>query len=1163
MSRYNRLSTILVQTAASQVGLKDTFTQAGHNLQPGTAVFINSSGNLEAGVASTISKSNIIGIVESISGNNVTVVYQGNIDFPSGSTSSVTQFPLLTGNTYYLSDSITGGITSGYSTQSTTSLIKPILVPFTGYSGIVVNSLPLSSTPLVSLFTPVGSIVPYAGSGSDLPAGWLLCVGDSLPKSGSYYDSLYEIIGEKYSIQGIVNPSTTGSTASIKFDSSVLDAPSEGPGSTKNHSIVNNDVYKLVWGSNQTVVQVYSATGTTNNVTLKYLNSITGSTSFNSLFSGTEITLKSLIPGEAAGYTSNNFFLPDLRGRNVIGAGTGRGLTQRTLGDIGGTETHYLSENELPSHSHGIQILNSTGVSGSASYIIGASSGNISSYLSSFPQTQVAFTSATGSGDDHENMSPYGVANWIIRYKTNEGQPGIEVGPKGNRGATGPQGIQGATGATGPIGATGSGLGPITYTYTNATSVPDGCFSFDTNSNDFLRLSSIEYSTANVGNYISTILTNNNTERAGVAIVRPLKNPTSFLRIFELGPSFTVVAANPIAGTTQHYRMQISGVLATLGTPNLGELYSITIIPSPNNGTNGEPGATGAAGGTGPKGVTGPKGETGSCGCTAADYRNIFPTVYVSPVGDPVSDVDSIGPHNFSTLSTSPTQYSVFLNSLSDWGVVRYAEELESVWQSPILKRYFNSAIGITSEPCAGNCKGSSGYISLCDAARDTDTLNYFTSPKETNIVLVKDTPNTVFSNTKTNIVDGCKINMYASSDSFFNKIPIGLSAGLLSTAYGSTGRNTMVLDIFMDTSNVAVGNYVGIRPEYFSHTLTASATGPQSLAGIYKINSVETGKVTVNSSVPFGISGSSVFSGYITGGVSTDNLQRVDIYTVSMNFADCSGYLVNSGELTLGLSTQGDPFVISFEGTTFSSETAKAIISSGSGLVRIGENMAFYGWPDYGSALYATRNGRIESVNNIFSDCGTAVESNRNGIILMNNPIITGNLYGLSAKNYGIIDIEANSNSVKFTNIANNGVIGIINNAEITIKDSFSNLLSTGYQGGFFFSGSSKLLVEGDSRAIGLTGGTGHTSFAVGGSGGVSGNNSVQAFLNVSTQSSGDLYFKNGNGLVGLNVPSSVNLSGYIWNMGRGKVSYFATTNKKGSSETDISDVYIPPIPL
>lgn len=43
---------------------------------------------------------------------------------------------------------------------------------------------------------------------------------------------------------------------------------------------------------------------------------------------------------------------PDLRGRFVLGQGTGSGLTSRVLNDIGGEEAHLLTSSEIPSHTH-------------------------------------------------------------------------------------------------------------------------------------------------------------------------------------------------------------------------------------------------------------------------------------------------------------------------------------------------------------------------------------------------------------------------------------------------------------------------------------------------------------------------------------------------------------------------------------------------------------------------------------------------------------------------------------------------------------------------------------------------------------------------------------------------------------------------------------------
>lgn len=103
-----------------------------------------------------------------------------------------------------------------------------------------------------------------------------------------------------------------------------------------------------------------------------------------------------------AGDGSTTFKLPDGRGRALIGAGTGSGMTERILGQTVGAETHQLTEAEMAAHTHTLNWTNANAAptGGAAPATIVGSSTN---------------TSSVGGDGAHNNMQPSAVLNYLIK----------------------------------------------------------------------------------------------------------------------------------------------------------------------------------------------------------------------------------------------------------------------------------------------------------------------------------------------------------------------------------------------------------------------------------------------------------------------------------------------------------------------------------------------------------------------------------------------------------------------------------------------------------------------------------------------------------------------------------------------------------------------------
>lgn len=113
---------------------------------------------------------------------------------------------------------------------------------------------------------------------------------------------------------------------------------------------------------------------------------------------------------------STTFNVPDLRGRAPIGAGTGAGLTARTLAATVGAETHTLAESELPGHTHSGTALTlstipahthtqqgSTSSTGSHTHSVGNQGGRSDLLAGGGTSAATSGSGSTGSGGSHSH----------------------------------------------------------------------------------------------------------------------------------------------------------------------------------------------------------------------------------------------------------------------------------------------------------------------------------------------------------------------------------------------------------------------------------------------------------------------------------------------------------------------------------------------------------------------------------------------------------------------------------------------------------------------------------------------------------------------------------------------------------------------------------------
>jgi microcystin-dependent protein len=128
-------------------------------------------------------------------------------------------------------------------------------------------------------------------------------------------------------------------------------------------------------------------------------------------------TLFNLIGTTYGGDGQSTFALPDLRGRIPIHQGTGPGGSTRILGEAAGSESLYLTVNQIPAHSHAVQNA-ATSAAADRRNPKGAKFAKPREPAYAAPGTgsplDTITSGATGGSQPHENMQPFLCISFII-----------------------------------------------------------------------------------------------------------------------------------------------------------------------------------------------------------------------------------------------------------------------------------------------------------------------------------------------------------------------------------------------------------------------------------------------------------------------------------------------------------------------------------------------------------------------------------------------------------------------------------------------------------------------------------------------------------------------------------------------------------------------------